>query len=145
MSHLVACSSCQRHVRITETFCPFCGDALPMSLRGSEPPRTPTTRLGRAAIFAFGAALAAATGCGDSHTADDGGSDVDAGAMVDAGWDSGMVMAAYGPPPPPDASLPPEDAGPGDAGADTDGGPPDAGMIFPPYGAPPVRPDHFVI
>lgn len=141
--HLVACARCQRHVRTSETLCPFCGDALPMSLRGSAAPRVPAGRLGRAAIFAFGTALAAATGCGESHT-EDAGPGVDAGAMADAGFDSGAIVAAYGTP----ADAGPDDAGSGDAGSG-DAGLADAGfdaaLILPPYGAPPADGPHSVV
>lgn len=106
MSHLVACAGCERHVRTSETLCPFCGDVLPLSLRTSAAPPVPTRRLGRAAIFAFGTALAAATGCGESHTGDDAGPEdagpEDAGladAGSDAGFDAGEIFPPYGAPP----------------------------------------------
>jgi hypothetical protein len=56
-SHLVPCPACQRHVRATETACPFCAHALPQELRCSAPCALPTTRLSRAALFAFRATL----------------------------------------------------------------------------------------
>lgn len=71
MSELVPCPECQRHVRKTETRCPFCGEAL--SLTHVPSPALPTRRLGRAATFAFGAGIVGATalvGCGGK---DDGG------------------------------------------------------------------------
>ena len=59
MSELPPCPDCQRHVRKTETSCPFCGQALALSdLPAAVLPRS---RLGRAATFAFGATLASAT------------------------------------------------------------------------------------
>lgn len=57
MAQLVPCPSCQRHVRQTETACPFCEASL--SLGRLPPPLLPRTRLGRAATFAFGATLVA--------------------------------------------------------------------------------------
>ena len=135
MTHLVACIACHRHVLASEDACPFCGHAQPPELWRAPGPPMPDKRLGRAAMFAFGAALAAA-GCGDSHTGDDAGGDA---ALADGGFDSGMVVAAYGSPS--DAGVLPADAGPEDAAADagdvSDAGPPDA-MFFPPYGAPPA-------
>lgn len=136
MSHLIACTGCARHVRATDPLCPFCGEALPMSLR-SQAPRLPAERLGRAATFVFGATLAAssAVGCGDSHTpGSDGG-----GGDRDAGIDSGAVAPPYGIPP--DDSGVEVDAG-SDAGAGDDAGVGmdagfDAGAIAPPYGLPP--------
>lgn len=64
MAHLLPCPSCARHVRASETACPFCeavlADTSPVSMSASA------ARLGRAAIFVAGTALVAtaATGCG---------------------------------------------------------------------------------
>jgi hypothetical protein len=70
MSHLVPCPDCGRHVRVHEAECPFCAASL--NLAATPPPVLPKRRLGRAALFAFGATLVGITaiGCGDS---DDGG------------------------------------------------------------------------
>ncbi|MEC7524992.1 MAG: hypothetical protein VYE22_34240 [Myxococcota bacterium] len=101
MSHLLPCDGCDRHVRADEPTCPFCGD----SLRHRGAPQLPGARLGRAATFAFGAALAAATasGCGESHDRTDGGEPpADAAEPpADAGIerDSGTVAPPYGTPP----------------------------------------------
>jgi hypothetical protein len=64
MSELTPCPECQRHVRTTESRCPFCDSAL--SLSHIAMPVLPRSRLGRAATFAFGATLASAAlvGCG---------------------------------------------------------------------------------
>lgn len=59
MNHLVPCPECGRHVRVSETECPFC--ALPLDLAGTPEPRLPGSRLSRAATFAFGATLVSAT------------------------------------------------------------------------------------
>jgi len=59
MNHLVPCPECSRHVRVSETECPFC--ALPLDLAGTPEPRLPRERLSRAATLAFGATLASAT------------------------------------------------------------------------------------
>ncbi|HEY0469188.1 MAG TPA: hypothetical protein VGC79_33580, partial [Polyangiaceae bacterium] len=59
MNHLVPCPECSRHVRVSETECPFC--ALPLDLSGTPEPRLPGVRLSRAATLAFGATLASAT------------------------------------------------------------------------------------
>ena len=68
-ARLVPCTDCQRHIRIDEAGCPFCGASLPTDL----PPvvAAPKARLGRAALFAFGAAavgVVAVGGCGDDST-----------------------------------------------------------------------------
>ena len=69
MNHLVPCPECSRHVRVSETECPFC--ALPLDLAGTPEPQLPKTRLGRAATFAFSATLASVTAvaaCGGEAT-----------------------------------------------------------------------------
>jgi len=137
VNHLIACAGCARHVRASESVCLFCGEALPASLRARSP-RLPTERLGRAATFVFGAAVAtsAAIGCGDGTSDTD--TDAGPGSGADAGFDAGNIAPPYG--------LPPEDSGPGDEDAgpgDEDAGPGDedagfdAGNIAPPYGLPP--------
>ena len=59
MTHLSPCPACQRHVRVSEPSCPFCGVTL--ELGATPAPVLPKTRLGRAATFAFGATLAGMT------------------------------------------------------------------------------------
>jgi hypothetical protein len=104
MSQLTPCPECQRHVRKSETRCPFCGNAV--SLAHVPPPALPRKRLGRAATFAFGASVVGATSlvaCGD----DDSGLAVPvygapaAGSSSFAGntnGDSGAATAIYGAP-----------------------------------------------
>jgi hypothetical protein len=58
VKHLTPCPVCRRHVRVTETECPFCAVALDLS--HVPPPVLPPRRLGRAAQLAFGASLAGA-------------------------------------------------------------------------------------
>lgn len=113
------CASCGRHVRITESACPFCRAALDPT---PTPPshvspigRLPVGRMGRAAIFAFGAAattVAATTieGCSTTTTPPD---------AADVVEDTGGPMPLYGGAP--DAFTPDQ---------------PDAGNISPPYGTP---------
>lgn len=127
MNVLAPCPGCSRHVSAAEPRCPFCGAPPPLAPR----PRLPTGRLGRAATFAFGAALAASA-CSETTGGDAG---VDAGAIAgDAGADAGDAPEDAGS----DAGT---DAGAGDdAGTDAaipDDAGTDSGGIFPPYGAPP--------
>ena len=65
MSQLVPCAACSRHVRVSETACPFC--AAPFSAPASRPADA-SSRLGRAALFAFQATTVAAAlnACGPS-------------------------------------------------------------------------------
>jgi hypothetical protein len=79
MSHLVPCMSCHRHVRVAEDRCPFCGAERAAELRAAAPPALPKRRLGRAALFTFGATLATAS-CDSTTTPGDGGA---AGSTAD--------------------------------------------------------------
>ena len=139
-NHLLPCPECARHVRVLHPVCPFCGHALPMAHRAVPAARAPRVRLGRAATFAFGAAVATsvAAGCSDrdrARTSADGGS-----ITTDSG--GGATDATVDP----DGGGGPTDAGFDAGGGDTDGGTaPDAGQpdagrdsggIAPAYGAP---------
>ena len=112
MNHLVPCPECRRHVRVTETECPFC--ALPLDLAGTPEPRLPRARLGRAATFAFGATLASVTAvasCGGEATESPSGS---GGTTSGGGASAGGTAAGTG----------------GNSNAGT-------GAIAQPYGVPP--------
>src|SRR6188472_4083354 len=61
MQH-VPCRSCARHVRAGARACPFCDHVPADGFRAPNAP-APRARLGRAALFAFGAI---ATACGAS-------------------------------------------------------------------------------
>ena len=109
------CHSCGRHVRRSETRCPFC--AVLVSFEGVPERGVPSVRLGRAATFAFGAAVAtsALAGCGPTSSSPDAnGGSFDAaygGPPRDAAVvDLGGMDAAYGAPPhdanAPDANSP---------------------------------------
>jgi hypothetical protein len=113
---LVPCPSCARHVRATELSCPFCATALEAD--ASRVSVVPSTRLGRAALFAFGTTLAtiSTAACGTATNADASAQDVQndmpnsmaiygAPTPIDSGvTDSGSPGARYG-------AVPPEDAG----------------------------------
>lgn len=149
MSHLVPCPSCARHVRTSEAQCPFCAGSLE-SVADTPAPKMPNTRLGRAAQFAFGAAVATSmtvSACGDgegpndpvdaaarqdSGAVSDSGASSDSGAATDSGVanDSGGLVALYG--------AVPLDSGMPDASASSDGGAaPDSGGFVALYGAVP--------
>ncbi len=106
MSQLTPCPACRRHVRKTETTCPFCSASV--SLASVPAPVLPGSRLGRAATFAFGASLVGAT------------------ALVSCSSDDGPGTAVYGGPPVPSAGAGGEATEPGNGGAGTAiyGGPP---------------------
>ena len=115
---LSPCTSCARHVRRTESACPFCGAVLALE---AAPTRVISERLGRAALFSIGAAaITNLVGCGAS-TGIPSPSAPDAG-QVAMRHDVGTVLAAYGGGPHilPDAG---KDADPGCCSADY-GGPP---------------------
>lgn len=127
MSQLTPCPACARHVRISEAECPFCSAALDLSATPS--PALPSRRVSRAAILAFGAALAAGvTGAGCGGDGDGGGSGGTAGqssggATSGGGTSSGGTGATDG------------SAGSGGSAGQNTGGA--AGNIAPPYGIPP--------
>jgi hypothetical protein len=130
---LLACPHCSRHVRRAETRCPFCAAALALP---PAPRRAPLPRMGRAATFAFGAALSTSVpACSATHAGEDGG-------LTD-----GSALDAPGLDAPADAlDAPTVDAPTVDApsvDAPRDGAAPDAGGAVPPYGAPaPDAPDN---
>ena len=64
--HLLPCPGCTRHVRVSETACPFCARAFDEVFRGTPRPAAPARHLGRAAMFAFSVATAvpALAACG---------------------------------------------------------------------------------
>jgi hypothetical protein len=96
MSLLTPCPECRRHVRKTETQCPFCGEAV--SLAHVPAPALPRKRLGRAATFAFGASVIGAT----SLVACSDGDDQSPGTAVygaPPGGSSYAGSAVYGAPP----------------------------------------------
>jgi hypothetical protein len=88
MSHLVPCLSCHRHVLVVEERCPFCGAERSPELRASSPPALPKRRLGRAALFTFGATLVGGA-CGDVVTTNDSGADGPKDAQTGAAGSSG--------------------------------------------------------
>jgi hypothetical protein len=135
--HLRPCPACSRHARVSETACPFCGAAFSDAFRGTARPEGPTTRLTRAALFAFGAAgtvgggaagVAAlsttTTACSSSSEPgyggvappDDASPGIDTGTPVVDDGSVGTVTPLYG------------------ASAILDGG--DGGVAIPIYGAP---------
>lgn len=63
MAELRPCPSCARHVRSSDTTCPFCDAVVPAAETTTS---TPVGRLGRAALFVAGTAIVAASavGCG---------------------------------------------------------------------------------
>lgn len=164
MSALVPCTACSRHVRATESACPFCHHDLPANLASRAIP-SPTRRLDRLATFTFAVGLTVAacggvSGDGDTvdpqdQTQDDeaelrkkkkdaGSAAPDAGCVEDVGGFHALYgMPPFTPPPPPcakDAGAP-RDAGHADANAKDAGRVKDSGGIHAMYGAPFTPPD----
>ena len=102
MAQLVPCPNCSRHVRQTESACPFCETTLSLGHIPAHP--LPRTRLGRAATFAFGATLVAGAtalvGCGgDSEEGKKGGGGSGGSAGSSAGQSvGGSAQPVYGAP-----------------------------------------------
>lgn len=103
MKNLVPCANCARHVRAFESTCPFCGAAASGESAERVVPSA-KMRLGRAALFAFGATLAATTAaCGSMTMPTDSGTNTDsqvADAAVDNDAGEGGPQTRYGAPPP---------------------------------------------
>ncbi len=151
---LVPCPACARHVRTTHAACPFCAMPLPADLARRAVPDAPT-RLGRAALFAFGASIAVGA-CGSDVASDTAGSTSGSGGSrttttgaTSTTTNGGMGGALYGGAPPPLQDAGPEDggdagtAGAGGAGGDPGGGMggcPSCPMSGPAYGSPPPPP-----
>jgi hypothetical protein len=132
MTQLIPCPSCNRHVRQSESECPFCSAEL--SLAHVPAPLLPRSRLGRAATFAFGATVVGATalvGCGSDDDDDGGGKGGKGGTTAMAGMSNGgsTVGPVYGAPA---GGTGGDTASGGSAGTGNTGG---GGMAL--YGAPP--------
>jgi hypothetical protein len=126
MATLEPCPGCQRHVKIDEASCPFCGAALAEHFERLPARSLPRTRLTRAALFAFGVGASGALvgSCAKEHDDDDE-KQSDGGTPEDGDdGDDGNVQPVYG--------APPEE----DAGTQV-GGDEDAGGVFPLYGGAP--------
>jgi hypothetical protein len=70
-SHLAACPCCARHVRVSESTCPFCRSALNEAFRATPAGQAPRGRLTRAALFALGTGVAmtpALPGCSSTSS-----------------------------------------------------------------------------
>jgi hypothetical protein len=141
MKTLVPCINCGRHVRTSDTSCPFCGHTVESDASARAVGRTHGARLTRAALFAFGATAAACSPASDNTDAQVQDSATDAGTMALYGGppvfvgvratgsrDDAGTMALYGGPPVDSGA--PTDAGTGNDASD---GSPGAR-----YGAPPV-------
>lgn len=118
MNALVPCCACHRHVRASETTCPFCRAAR--TLDASATTSDPGARLGRAAIFAFRAsaalALSAVSACSGG-----GGGTIYGGPPVTSAPPTSIIMQPYGAPPnpippepPPTSTIPLDDRGASD-------------------------------
>jgi hypothetical protein len=67
MTQLEACPHCDRHVKISESACPFCARSLVDAFANLAPRLAPRARLGRAATFAFGVSIAVTQGACTEH------------------------------------------------------------------------------
>ena len=154
MSQLIPCSECQRHVRLTDTACPFCNAASSAprgNVRAGQP--APSRGLKRAAVFALSASVSVSVSAcdtvapiyggppspldsvdtSDSADTSDSVSPSPSHPSTDSSDDTGLAQPEYGAPvPPPDDTATDDtatfgDAGTTDAGAAQDGGGVDGG------------------
>lgn len=161
MTQLVPCPSCDRHIRLPEANCPFCGGELDAKALGAAyAPRRSlvTSGLKRAALVALGASVAAACGGRTDGT----GQDTQPVASTDATSDDAVSsstdelpgidpsqVAIYGASIPPSGSdlettasesastVPPDTAEPNDTSKPSE----NTWSPVPPYGAPVFIPD----
>jgi hypothetical protein len=120
---LIPCPDCARHVRATESACPFCTATLPHSFSSLAPPDT-RARLTRKATALFGVAALAVTSCAAAVGPDGSENRADAAAMtIDAAGSH-------------DARTAVEAAVLRDAGFASDEGPDDRGNVGLLYGGP---------
>jgi hypothetical protein len=91
---MAPCPECDRHIRISESDCPFCGYAL--SGRLAAAPDT-TRRMSRAAAFVFGATVAVSA-CGDTVTVDDDSSSNSSSSASSSSSGGGGGQTLYGGP-----------------------------------------------
>lgn len=153
---LAPCPSCTRHVRVSESACPFCGQAVALEARAQP---MPLERLSRAALFAFSASVAMASGCGpqtveptpvqpvptpvaqpepqpEPEEDPNLGADLYGGPPNDLDHEA-VPVPAYGAPPEP----PPEEAQPDPPRRNVTKRPIDHTISVPAYGVPPVMED----
>ena len=103
MNQLEPCPHCHRHVKVSETACRFCTRSLADAFANRAPRAAPRARLGRAAMFAFGALVLSQGACGDNTTnPKQDAASVD--AAPDAALDDGGGVPIY-------AAAPTQDAG----------------------------------
>jgi len=120
---LAPCPACSRHIKTTERICPFCNGAVPETIAESALPGA-SSRLSRAAAFAFTASLAVTgaaavtTGCTSGSTLTSGDASADSGKDGSPD-DEGGIQPAYG-------------------AIAVDSGPDDAGGAGTKYGGPPI-------
>ena len=144
MNQLAPCPHCKRHVRVTESTCPFCETSVGAALTSRARPSVSTRGLSRASILALGASMAAAVGVGllegCAEEPDPDGDDGKDKPAADAGssMPPGTVTPVYGAPVQ-------QDAGSNNPPQREDGGmvaiygapvQPDGGRVQPVYGAP---------
>jgi hypothetical protein len=85
MNQLEPCPQCRRHVLVSETVCPFCASSLSGAFANQSRP-VPQTRLGRAAVFAFGVVALTQGACEHGSRPPDAGT-----ASSDGGRDAGVA------------------------------------------------------
>lgn len=113
MNRLEPCPECHRHVRVSETSCPFCTHSVAAVFANRAPRLAPRTRLGRAATFTFGVLAVTQGACDiDSRRPSPDAASipvdaaVDAGIPVDADYDGDSGVPIYAAAPTPDGGTP---------------------------------------
>lgn len=69
MTLLIPCPQCNRHVRRSESACPFCGTSVSAAIAATPERAVPLTRMSRSALAMFAAASVGAVSCSDDQPA----------------------------------------------------------------------------
>jgi hypothetical protein len=129
MAPLALCPECQRHLRRSETTCPFCSADLREAFAAIAPRAIPTDRLGRTALLAFAAANLGVAACGGETS----------GPAPAPETGGSVAMPVYGAPPP-TGGVGGRSNMTGGASANTGGYNTGGVIVAPPYGIPPIPP-----
>ncbi|HEX3697639.1 MAG TPA: hypothetical protein VH374_19865 [Polyangia bacterium] len=129
------CPACARHIRDTETACPFCHAQLSDSFRAALPAAPTRGRLPRSALVLLGASLAGAPACSSGTMS---GQPVDAATNDGAKGGSGGSTGTGGAMGTGGSAV---DAARDSADGNTDSGQPIDRLPIPIYGHPPLSDD----
>jgi hypothetical protein len=92
---LLPCPTCSRHIRVSESSCPFCATSVPARFENGRLPVAVPRRLSRAALFALGGLAIAPVACA-GETEDDADSNASGGQGATGGSGGDGATAGSG-------------------------------------------------